>query len=370
MTDEVAATPEQGPVSHEEAGVMFAKLIGEGPEATQSELQEEPSANADLGHPETEPELEMLDSTEEVAEEAPTEAEPAEEVVEAEPESESAELPGTIEELATTLDLSKDDLTSLTVNVTQNGKPVQVKLSDAIDGHLRLTDYKQKTSALADEKRSFSEERDSFSNERQAQVNALAEMFQHFRNGFLGAPPDKAMLNENDLDRYDPSRYMAQKEQWETRARKFTADQRSILQMQQMGQQESDAQVEQRVAAEYVKLVDRQPSWGNKAKFLEVQKDVNDAMHRAGFNDEEMGQLRDHRMFEVAWKAAEYDRIHEGAEAKKVSKRIPKFSKPGKMPAPRSANQVSKSATVAQLRKTGSLDDAAAAFTASINRSK
>ena len=365
MTDEAAATPvSQEPVSHEEAGAMFAELIAPKAEATP---EAEPPDNTDLGHPEMEPEETKLESTEESAEEAEAEIEAAE-VEEAEPESVSTELPSTIEELASTLELSKDDLTNLTVNVTQNGKPVQVKLSDAIDGHLRLTDYKQKTSALADDKRSFSEERDSFANERQTQVTALAEMFQHFRNGFLGAPPDKAMLDENNLDRYDPSRFMAQKEQWESRARKFTADQNSILQMQNQGNQETDAQVQQRVAAEYVKLTERQPSWADDKKFVQIQKDVNTAMHSAGFDDREMGQLRDHRMFEVAWKASEYDRIMSGTEAKKVSKRIPKFSKPGKMPASRPASEVKQSAMVANLRKSGSIDDAAAAFTASIAR--
>jgi hypothetical protein len=365
MTDETAATPEpQGPLSHEEAGELFAKAInGDLAEAKpEAEPQEE-------GQPETEPEDRLESDDGDVQEVDDPDSEPAEEVELAEPEGEGTALPGTIEEFAEMVDLSKDDLTNMTVNVTQNGKPVQVKLSEAIDGHLRLTDYKQKTSALADDRRAFDEVQKSFTNERQIQVDALAGMYKSLQNGFLGAPPDKAMLDENN-DQYDPSSYMAKKEQWTTRARQFRGEQNKIFQLQQHGQQENNAQAAQYVAAEYVKLTELHPGWADTKKFTKVQEQVDKAMRNIGFGDVDMDGLKDSRMFEAAWKVAEYDRIMAGTETKKVPKRIPKFQKPGVRPSKTREQREARSAKVEQLRKTGSLDDAAAAFTASLKREK
>lgn len=304
-------------------------------EATEDEAQDEPEEAS-----------EDAENTEE--EEA--EEEPAEDTEEPDPIE-------TLAELAEALELSPEEvMTTLKTTVKVQGEDVEVTLKEAFDGYQKDADYRQKTQEL-------STNRQQFENELGQARQVLENQYQ--QAGFILRQVEQMVVPQIDqatLDYYketDPSQYLILKNEREEKAQQFqqltAAAQQNFNQVAAQRQQQSQAQLAQVMARGAEELPARIPDWSPETK---AAIDSYLTSENYGYTPDQLGQISDPRLVELAYKAYQFDQI--GKEAGVVTKKVktlPKIQKPSASVKKPKGSNLKKAK--ARLGKSGSLDDAA-----------
>ena len=267
MTD-TTATPEMAPVTVE-AGLanVLATLAAE--DATETAATPETGAETEAEpHPaqdgDSEQEPEAQDG-EEAADEAETD------------DAEPAALPAT-------------------VKVKVNGEELEVPLDEALKGYSRTEDYKAKTAALADERRSL---QGRFA-EALSDVTRQVEMFDPLLT--LAAQTDWAALSKDD-----PAEYVARKEAVEQRQNWLAAAKQEVAQFEQQ-------QLAATIQAETAALVAAIPALSEPAAWRGFIGDLTGYLKaNLKFDDDTINSVTDHRFYLLAEKARKYD---EGQKAR------------------------------------------------------
>lgn len=256
------------------------------------------------------------------------------------------------------LDLEKE------VEITVNGEVQNVKLSEVIAGYSREADYRQKTASLAEERREVVEFAQAVVEERQKYDTTLQswlDMTEALR------PAD---ADWEALKKADPNTYIQTKEQWEAIEKKVAeakAERETIAAKQ--------AEDEARNYREYVKacntkLVELVPALVNPKKAKAFSDTVFAYGKAAGYSEEElMTGAVDPRDVLTLYKAGKYDEIMRSRKAgQRPAKKTVKTSA---VSPPRNVSKSTNPGAKRQLRdadrrlqRSGSVDDAANAFTA------
>ncbi len=156
----------------------------------------------------------------------------------------------------------------------------------------------------------------------------------------------------------DPAEYAAlQAEMQQTLSRINTAKDES---MQAIASQYNSAQ--EQVKANFQQYLSEQrdaakaliPNWGP-----DVQKDVKHFLNSQGFVDQEVNNIFDARMVNIAYQAMLYNKGKSSVSQKLEKKPLPKVLKPGARPDAKLIAQEGERKAKAKLRKSGSVDDAA-----------
>lgn len=273
-----------------------------------------------------EPETESPDG-EEAQAEASNEAE-AETVEEAQPEASDDE---EYEEFELGEDLRLDV-----------PKSVSEQLKELKEGNLRQADYTRKTQELSGLRKTL-ETREQELAQREA---ALAQHLQQVQP----QEPDWQKLAEED-----PMGWQLQKMEWDKQQ-----SERQQLQRQYQHQQEHHRQ--QVIQQEAQKLVEKIPEWKDEAVY---QKDFEGIAKVAtgvyGYTPEEIESLIDHRAYAVLRDAMLYRQTKasvETAKAKVAEK--PKLMKAGAAKAAQNPRKAKQRSLRVNLKKSGSVKDAAA----------
>ena len=138
--------------------------------------------------------------------EAPEEPEtPVEEPSEEPPEEEGQELPSRLEEVAEALGLTWEDFTQVEVPIRVNGEDRHVSLADALQGQQFEADYRQKTAALATDRRTLETERTEGRQQMQTRLqqaeDLLTVLSQDLAQEASGVELDK-LLEEQGTEEY------------------------------------------------------------------------------------------------------------------------------------------------------------------------
>lgn len=217
-------------------------------------------------------------------------------------------------------------------------------------------DYTRKTQEVAEQRKQVEESWQQLQQQANLQQQNLAEyaqlmaldtQLQQFQN-----------VDWNALYDSDPAEFVKIKE-----ARRDILDQRNGLankigsiQQQHMAQQQQNFA---KAVEEGNKILQRDiPNWSG-----ELAKTLNQyGVDKLGFSVEELGSVIDPRVVKALHKAYLYDQLKAGKTVtdKKVAN-LPKVSKPGG-PAQKTVAQQQDAALRKNLKKSGSLDDAAALF--------
>lgn len=227
----------------------------------------------------------------------------------------------------------------------------EVKFSELQNGYLREKDYRKKTMALADEKRTFEAEREQVVTHMQQQYAQLQDALATFAIE-QEQEPDWGSLSGEE---YDKAR------------RSWDKSQKQKLQAQQAYQQLKAQQHQEVVQRETAALLDRFPEWRDPEVLTAEVAKIQSNAQKFGFSQEELASLTDHRQIALLHRLAvlEAKEAEWSGNAAKLAKRL---SKAAKKPAPGSKPSKTKDADKARrqkldrLRKTGSIQDAAAAI--------
>lgn len=170
-----------------------------------------------------------------------------------------------------------------------------------------------------------------------------------------GQPDWNKLLQEN------PHEYLLQRNQWEQRQQALQQAQTAQAYLQQQQQQQQQHDQEQRLAQESEKLLTLVPEWKDDSVRQKDQQALVDFLQREGYSAEDIQGLAVSRASNIrlALNAMRYEQLTQRAsQAKKQVQTLPpRVEAPGSAQAQRGNREA-----INRLQKTGSIDDAAAAF--------
>lgn len=246
-----------------------------------------------------------------------------------------------------------------TFKVKVDGEEVEVTIEELQSGYSRTKDYTRKTQALAEQRKSVEAEQEQARQERAYYAQMLQVLEQQLAQ--TSTEPDWDTLYQEN-----PTEWVRQRELWRDRQDKARAVQAEQARISAMQEQENAKARQAKLTEEAQKLVEAIPEWKDSKKAAEERTKLVDAGRKAGFSDEELGQILDHRALVVLRKAALFDELMgKKSQIKPVPTSGPKLAKPGSAttkPSKKSEAQVARE----RLAKSGSIKDAAAAFDAFI----
>jgi len=312
--------------------------------------------------------VEPQPKAQEAAPEAPTEpqetgeqaTEEASSATQEATEAEQAPEFNSISELAEALDMPLDDfLGKIKGKVKVNGIEQEVTLAQLRDGYQMESDYRRKTSELAEHRKSFETEREKITTELNRQYQEAQQLSSVLEQQLM------AELNSIDwsaLRSSDPAEFAARKAEYNDRYNQIQGVKREVMfalqsQANEVQQKQSEA-IRELVAKETEKLNSVIPEMADEKKGKELRGKLKDYLRSEGFNDEEIGSIYDHRHVKLIHDAMAYrDLKSKGVETKNKVVQAPKLQRSGK---PEGAkNQRAMADLRARLRKSGRIEDAA-----------
>ena len=283
-----------------------------------SEVEQEPTAEA-VEAEATEVEEVEVEAVEE--DQAETEADETEEY-ETEAEAEEVEY-YTVKVDGEEMDVSADDL----VKSFQLERTAQKRLSEA-----------------AEQRKSLEADRTVLEQEREKYAQGLAQLQAQLSQ--TGQEPTQEYWDK--LYEEDPLEFVKQRE-----------NQRDREKAMQVLQQEQMQLIQQRVAEEKSKLVERIPEWRDDEVATREKAGLINFAQRVGFTSDELSQVVDSRLVDVLRRAYLYDQLQqEKPVARKKVAKAPKMVKGGKPKTSQDVASEKKRKAFDRLKKTGSKDAA------------
>lgn len=228
----------------------------------------------------------------------------------------------------------------VTHTVSVGGEEQEVSVDELRLGYMRDADYRQKTIALADQRKADDATREAFQGKLE-QAELVATLDQE----------DLESPEAIELKEYDPAAYYAKKE-------RADAKQARLVELRTEADTQRAAQRQANLAAEQELLLPAIPEWVDQAVRVEEIGMCQALWAKMGFTDADLEQLLDHRLVVLSRKAALYDRINAAKpEDKKVTTK-PKSAQPGTVSTKGDKSRGAQKAARDRLRKTGKVADA------------
>lgn len=221
----------------------------------------------------------------------------------------------------------------------------QSTVEDLLKGNLRQSDYTRKMQSLSSERQAFEADTQRFEGVTQAFIDHLSSM--------VPAEPNPSLALT------DPNRYTAQKAQYDA----AIAQVQKLIEIgskpKEIASERMKEEHSRRVADENVKLAELFPKTATKAGRDQFWSDVSAVAREVGFNENELKNVIDHRVFALAhWAKVGMDSEKAKAKARAKAEAAPPATprKPGQP-----ATKANRNAEAMQkLRRSGSMRDALA----------
>lgn len=253
--------------------------------------------------------------------------------------------------------------------IVVRGTPTKVKQSELYQGYLRDADYRQKTTALSQERQQVQ----AYAGQVQQRAQTLDAAIQTYQDLINAVMPSQQEWEA--LKASNPNAYIQAQEQWGNFLQKMEQSKAHREALKNQGSEE-----EQRANAEYMrqeneKLLERLPQLQDPKIARQFANTIFGYGKKMGYSEDELkAGLINHRDVQTAYYAARYLELLESREAnrKQASRAKPRQSEGNsqvRTPQTRqgrriSANRQEQRRADRQLQRTGSLDSAAAAFSA------
>jgi len=197
-----------------------------------------------------------------------------------------------------------------TYKVKVNGEEVEVSLDDLQKGYMMESDYRQKTSKLAETRKALDEKLDTITNLIEDGEASLALELEDLES--------RDML---ELKEDDPAAYYAKREAVQKKVEKLTK-------LKDVRKERAQEAWNQRVATEQEALQNALPEWLDENKAKQDLGLINDLWTSYGFTEQDLGQFVDHRLILLSREAALYRKLKNAKPESKRVKQPPKSVKP------------------------------------------
>lgn len=238
-----------------------------------------------------------------------------------------------------------------------NGEEQEVPLSELVKGYQLESDYRIKTSQVAEQARAAQEQHQQ-AQQLQAQYAQVLQTYTQQLQAMQPQPPNPALIES------DPVNYLRQQQAFQAWQGQMQQAQWEQQQLQAVQKDEAERFVKARVAEQMDLLTKAIPEWSDAEKAKTGKAELKSYLQSQGYAPGEVEQAVDHRAIVLARKAMLYDQMvaKQGAANQKVANLPPKApQRPG-------SGEVSptdgRTRHMQNLKKSGSIDDAANAFAA------
>ncbi len=317
----------------------------EGPEAAFLQMLEDEQGGR-TPEPAPDPKPDSGEEPEEGEEELEEETVPAEEESDDPAKPESDDLP------------EQDEGTPETepvFDVVVNGETLQVSHEELLKGYSREADYTQRTQEVADIEREFVADREAIHAERGTYDSTLGQL-QEIIEQSLPQEPDWSKLKTEAPEQF-PIAY-AEWTQRKEQLGKVKAERQRVQDLERADQQKALARG---IETERVKLQRALPDLFDTDKGQTLGADMLQTAESFGYTPEEVSAVLDSRALRLLHDATQYRLLKQkGKIVKTRAKRTPTV-KPGAAAKPKPARSRVRDAET-RLRKSGSVEDAAALF--------
>lgn len=299
--------------------------------------------------------------TEPVAEsQAPEPAAQAAETEATESESDAQTLAqlSSLTELADATGLELDKLMDLDIATKIDGKEGKARLRDLIKSYQLEGHLTQKSMALAEERKAFEAEAQRKVAEYRDRVTQLSQavgLAQRILDG------EYAGIDWAELQRTDPLKFQSEYGAYKMRLDGIQGLAQQIAQENERAQAQQQAEYKAYLAEEMKQLDMKVPEWSDKSVRDKQITEMASALSEAyGVSEQELRSIVDHRQILIARDAAKWQALQKSKPAvvNKV-KAAPKLVKPGTTKGSAEIAAARIAAERAQVRKTGSTQDAA-----------
>lgn len=218
-------------------------------------------------------------------------------------------------------------------------------------GYLRQSDYTKKTQAVAEQRKAF----EAQSEQAEATMNALMSAAGADLSRFQNVDWEKAAIDS-------PEQYKQAKAAYEQAQSTYNLIKAQADQFQTQQQQQTEAAQKEAAKESLTVLKTNIPNWNNDLYYK-----IGEYAQGLGVSGEEFNKVSDHRLITALWKAMQFDQAKQVAAKKKVKPSATKTLSGSKADSTKAVESESARKTRERLRKTGTVDDAAAAL---LNRMK
>jgi hypothetical protein len=241
-----------------------------------------------------------------------------------------------------------------TFTVKVDGKEVAVTLDELQKGYSRTQDYTRKTQQIAEVRKQVEQETQAVRAERGQYAQLLGALQAQLQSS-------EPQIDLDRLYQEDPIEWVRQKEVLRDRQEKAYAIQAEQQRLNQLMQREQQQSIQQHLESQKDALLAALPEWKDAKKAKLEKAMLIESAKSAGFSDEDLKSVYDHRLVLLLRKAALFDQMVSKRQGiKPVVNNGPRPAKPG------AAGRVSATSEVTRaqqrLAKTGRVDDAADAI--------
>ena len=241
-----------------------------------------------------------------------------------------------------------------TFTVKVDGKEVSVTLDELQKGYSRTQDYTRKTQQIAEVRKQVEQETHAVRAEREQYAQLLGALQAQLQSS-------EPQVDLERLYHEDPIEWVRQKEVMRERQEKLGAIQSEQQRLAQVSQYEQQRAMEAQLASQQEALLAALPDWKDPKKAKAEKALVIESAKAAGFSDEDLKSVYDHRLVLLLRKAALFDQMVSKRQGiKPVVNNGPRPAKPGA--AGRVSTTTEGTRAKQRLAKTGRIDDAASAI--------
>jgi hypothetical protein len=241
-----------------------------------------------------------------------------------------------------------------TFTVKVDGKEVSVTLDELQKGYSRTQDYTRKTQQIAEVRKQAEQETQAVRAEREQYAQLLGALQAQLQSS-------EPQIDLERLYHEDPIEWVRQKEVMRERQEKLGAIQSEQQRLSQVSQYEQQRAMEAQLASQQEALLAALPDWKDPKKAKAEKALVIESAKAAGFTDEDLKSVYDHRLVLLLRKAALFDQMVSKRQGiKPVVNNGPRTAKPGA--AGRVSTTTESVRAKQRLAKSGRIDDAASAI--------
>jgi hypothetical protein len=243
------------------------------------------------------------------------------------------------------------------VEVTVDGKPVEVTIKEALDGYIRTETFHQRMNQLDEAKKIVRRAAADAVHNYEYSMNVAKQMEAHMEQMIPKEPDWDAEFQKDPAHARELQRYYE-------KANGFRAQMKAQMdeankKMAESNQTQLAAFAEEEAAR--FEAANRK-NWSDPKKKAKDLKSMRQTGLSSGFSEEELSQVYDSRMLQVLLKASKYDRMMAAKPKPVVRQPQGKPVTPGAGSAKTRTAQKGVSSAMKRLNRTGRLDDAAVVF--------
>ena len=266
------------------------------------------------------------------------------ETEEAKPETESSEITET--EQTESQEIQEPSLHRVKVQ----GQELEVSLDELKSGYSRDSDYRQKTHALAEERRMLDEQKTSLSQSYDGKLKELTDLI-GAAESYIGQSSKEDLQKMYEEDPTQAAKIDFQQRQQRESFNKLK-QQAEVVKLQQYNQYLDE---QKRLAATKI------PEYSDPVKGVTFKNQMKNTLSEYGFNDQEIGSLADHRFLMVLRDAMEYKNLKSKPVTNKKVTTAPKVVKSG-TPKMEDSRRAAVKQKIGRLRRSGKINDAQSAI--------